>query len=259
MRKFFKPSILAACLAFSVPAQAFQPLVTDDTGTQGTAGNQLEIAWVHDSDKATGGGTTRTDSVPLVYTRGLTDSVDLSIGLPWVRSNASGQYESGSGNPSLGLKWRFFEQEGGWSMALKTEVGFAVSSGKQVNGVGDHATTYDLSLILQHGTSFGDVLINAGYGQFNDNNVAGTDASTFHFSVAPVWRLTDKTLLALDVGLDHENPEVGAGDTSHYVLLGLVHSPNEDFDLAVGLQKTFSVPGSDSVWMATAGVTWRFR
>ena len=254
-----KLTLLAASLVVSAPALALQPLVTDDTGTQGMGGNQLEFAWGHDSDKATGGGTTRTDSFPVVYTRGLTDTVDVSVGLPWVRSNASGANKAGTGNASLGFKWRFFEQEGGWSMALKPEVGFPVSSGKETNGVGDHATTYDLSLLLQHETAFGDVLINAGYGYFNDKNAPGTDADTLHFSVAPVWKLTEQTLLALDVGVDHENPKAGASDTSHYVLVGLMHSPNDDLDLAVGLQKTFSVAGSDNVWMGTVGLTWRFK
>jgi|GEM_PF-2455259 len=35
-------------------AAAFQPLITDDAGTQGAGGNQLEAAYNRTSDKLTG-------------------------------------------------------------------------------------------------------------------------------------------------------------------------------------------------------------
>jgi len=39
---------------FSVPASAFQPLITDDTGTQGSGGNQLELSLNEDRAEAAG-------------------------------------------------------------------------------------------------------------------------------------------------------------------------------------------------------------
>lgn len=249
-------SCAAACIHTASPAAfAYQPLVTDDTGTQGMGGNQLEFAWVHEHEET--GATTRTNSVPLVYTRGLSDALDLAVGLPWLRSNASGNGQSGTGNPTLALKWRFHEVENGWSIALKPEIAFPVSAANEAKGHGDHGTAYNATLIFSRETPFGEFHVNAGAGHY-DAKVAGNDADSCHLSVAPAWRLAESTLLALDIGLDHENPEVGGSDTSHYVLLGLVHSPNENLDLAAGLQKTFSVNGSDNVWMGTVGVTWRF-
>jgi len=250
------PTLLAALFASS-HAWAYQPLVTDDTGTQGAGGNQIEFAWVHEHEQ-TDGTSTRTNSVPLVYTRGLTDALDVAVGLPWARSNASGGNESGSGNPSLALKWRFHEKENGWSLAFKPEIVFPVSAAKEAKGHGDHGTAYNATVIFTRETAFGEFHINAGAGRY-DAISAGEDATTYHLSVAPAWRLNESTLLALDIGLDHENPDAGGSDTSHYALLGLVYAPNENLDLAAGLQKTFSVSGSDNVWMGTVGVTWRFK
>lgn len=250
-------SCAAACIHAASPgAFAYQPLVTDDTGTQGMGGNQLEFAWVHEHEE-TGGTTTRTNAVPLVYTRGLTDALDLAVGLPWLRSNASGNGESGTGNPSLAMKWRFHEVENGWSIALKPEIVLPVSAAKESKGHGDHGTAYNATLIFSRETSFGEFHINAGAGHY-DAKTAGNDADSLHLSFAPVWRLSESTLLALDMGLDHENTDTGGSDTNHYVLLGLIHSPNENLDLAAGLQKTFSVDGSSNVWMGTVGITWRF-
>lgn len=65
-------------------ASAFQPLVTDDTGTQGAGGNQVEAAYHRTVDKASG---TRdvTHEVPLVFPRGVTDAFDLYAGLGYQR------------------------------------------------------------------------------------------------------------------------------------------------------------------------------
>jgi hypothetical protein len=56
-------------LAFAPVALWFQPLITDDTGTQGAGGNQIEIA-LDRLEFNSAGATTKTRTLPLVYTRG---------------------------------------------------------------------------------------------------------------------------------------------------------------------------------------------
>lgn len=243
---------LPTYLLLTANAWAYQPLVTDDTGTQGAGGNQLEFAWMHASEK-TAGISTRTDSLPMVYTRGLSETLDVAFGLPWVSSNASGHTESGTGGLSIAAKWRFYEEEKGWSLALKPQVDFAVSANKEANGLGNHGTTYGATLIATTETGFGEFHINAGLSHFNGKG-GNTDENSRFISVAPVFKVTDNTKVALDLGLDRT-----AGDTSYFILLGLVHSPRDTLDLAAGLQKTFSVAGSDNVWTGIVGVTWRFK
>ena len=248
-------SLIAFLLATS-HSWAYQPQVTDDTGTQGAGGNQLEFAWVHEHEET--GVTQRTNSFPFVYTRGISDTLDLAVGMPWVHSNASGSMQSDVGNPGIAIKWRFYDPENGWSLAFKPEVLLPVSANKEAKGHGDHGTSYNATLILSRETSFGEFHVNAGAGYYDDKSVGGSDANSYHLSIAPAWRLNDKTLLALDLGLDREDPDSGGADTSHYALVGLVYSPNEDLDIAAGLQKSFSVEGSDNAWMGTVGVSWRF-
>lgn len=69
---------------FSLQALAFQPLITDDTGTQGAGGNQLEFYF--NEDRATAAGdTVRVQTLPLVYTHGLTETIDVYAGIVYSR------------------------------------------------------------------------------------------------------------------------------------------------------------------------------
>ncbi|MBI3041228.1 MAG: hypothetical protein HYY78_00170, partial [Betaproteobacteria bacterium] len=107
------PVSLFGCIALlPAIASAFQPLVTDDTGTQGAGGNQLEAAYNRTVDKAPDARVV-THEAPLVFTRGVTDALDLYAGLGYQRivPPAPEAVQRGWGNPAVGAKWRFYENE----------------------------------------------------------------------------------------------------------------------------------------------------
>jgi hypothetical protein len=108
-------------------AFAFQPLVTDDTGTQGARGNQVEWSYRRTFDKAPGVRDV-THDIPLVFTRGITDALDLHAGLAYRRLVPPDPSQHGWSNTALGAKWRFYENEASkLSFALKPEVQLPVS------------------------------------------------------------------------------------------------------------------------------------
>src|SRR5262245_42786547 len=74
-----------ACLAL-LPclAAAYQPLVTDDTGTQGDGGNQLELTYTRFTDKEPGAKAV-LETLPLIYTRGVGDALEVYAGAAYVR------------------------------------------------------------------------------------------------------------------------------------------------------------------------------
>lgn len=116
-----------------IGAAAFQPLVTDDTGTQGAGGNQLEAAYNRSTDRL-GGAKTVTHEIPLVYTRGITDALDIYAGSTRLSivPPAPGATERGWGNPVLGAKWRFYDDESSkLSFAFRPEIRFPVSGFRQ--------------------------------------------------------------------------------------------------------------------------------
>ena len=258
--RVFFPLLLTAGLSSS--AFALQPLITDDTGTQGSGGNQLELSFSDERAK-TDGNTDRTLSVPVVYTRGLTESLDVYVGAgySWLRPDSPGSNVNGATNTSLGAKWRFYEnEESGSSLALKPEVIFPVSSGREADGLGTGKTSGSLTLIYSQDVPFGAVHVNAVVGRerYRDDEIS-PDATTSRFSVAPVWDVSERWKLALDVGTESAR---AAGDTvrSNYVELGAIYSPGKDLDLAVGLIRARNSESPETTtYTATAGLTWRFQ
>lgn len=127
---FASQAALLTLAGISLSALAFQPLITDDTGTQGAGGNQLEFSF--NEDRATAAGDTgRVQKLPVVYTHGLAESIDVFAGMGYtrIRSSVPGFDNSGNGNPAIGAKWRFSEDEAlGTSFAIKPEIIFPVSA-----------------------------------------------------------------------------------------------------------------------------------
>jgi hypothetical protein len=246
----------------SSAALALQPLITDDTGTQGAGGKQVEVSFV-DEQASLAGDTTRSRTTPLVFTWGATETLDVYVALTptMIRSNAPGADANGLGNTALGVKWRFFENEdSGTSLALKPEIRLPVGSDQEAAGLGTGATSYGLALILSQEVSFGAIHFNlsAGRDEFRAASLI-PQANSVRASVAPVWSLNEQWKFALEVG--HESVS-SAGDTTttQFVQLGAIFSPDKDLDIALGvLRNNDNATPQTSTTTATIGLTWRFH
>ncbi len=252
--------LLAVALAgVSGTASALQPLITDDTGTQGAGGNQLEVSYSRDRARVDG-DTERVHSVPVVYTYGLTDSVDVYASIAWSRIRVTGDDASGLGNTVVGAKWRFFENEdSGTSLAIKPEVAIPVSSSRERDGLGTGKTSGALTLIFSQDVPFGAIHFNAGVGRdrfrHSDENPR-TDYT--RFSLAPVWDVSEQWKLALDVGTESARAD-GHTVRSKFAEVGAIYSPNKDLDLALGFIRTADNESPKSTTHTLpGGVTWRF-
>ena len=251
----------------SSPAWSYQPLVTDDTGTQGAGGNQIEVSYGHQRDTVNGvSGETITRTVPLVFTRGVTDTLDLYVGATRQRihtddgAGTTGA-ETGWGNVAIGAKWRIYENEASkLSLGLKPEVQFAVSDGEEARGLGAGRTSYGMTFIATRETAFGAVHFNLAANRVNYSLQANQDAlrsDQYRVSVAPVWQATEKLKLALDLGV-RTNPDVTRDPWMGYVEAGLVYSPRDDFDLALGVIHNTN-DGNANTTQMLVGLTWRFK
>lgn len=246
--------VAAAALACPPQAQAYHPLVSDDTGTQGAGGNQLELGYDHERGKADG-VTDTGRAVPITYTRGLTDALDLFAGV--ARQTSPGD---GWGNLGIGAKWRFHENEASrFSMALKPEILLPVSRSREAAGFGNGQLSYGLTLILTRETDFGELHVNlaAERNNYADDAAFPERANLYRVSVAPVWAVAEGWKLALDLGLQ-TNPDRAGKSRMGYVELGMVYSPSETFDLSLGVVRDV-MDGAVSTTSATFGLTWRYR
>jgi hypothetical protein len=254
-------TVLAALMAGSGASHAFQPLITDDTGTQGSDGNQVELSWNRDRVSAAG-ETVTTTILPFVLTRGVTDELDLFVQANHTSFHASaGGAASGAGNPSFGAKWRFYEDEDSkLSLGIKPEFRLPVSAGKEASGLGtgrwSHATTF----ILTQELPFGALHANLAVGNDRYRSDSGLpDARTLRLSAAPVWDLDEHWKIGLDVGTAIARSD-GRRIRNNFVELGTIYSPSDDLDFAFGLirQKNDDNPRASTASL-TVGVTWRFK
>ncbi|NTV96535.1 MAG: transporter [Thiobacillus sp.] len=248
MQPIVRSAILAGLLTLPLPALAFHPLITDDTGTQGMAGNQLEIGY----DQVRSEGDTGR-AIGVTYTRGVTDNLDLFAGSAWQASGPSGW-----GNVGIGAKWRFYENEADKvSLALKPEILLPVSASDEAAGLGNGELSYGVTFIASRETSFGELHFNAELARSNYDDSAIDERQTFwRVSVAPVWAVAEGWRLALDLGLQ-SNPDRAEDAVMGYVELGLVYCPNGQVDLSLGIIRDF-MDGPADTTTATAEVTLHF-
>ena len=258
-RLLSRAAIFSVFTTLSVSSLALQPLITDDTGIQGAGGNQLEVSYGRDRARS-GGETARVHSVPVVYTYGLTDAVDVYAGIAYsrIRSGVQDGDANGFGNTAFGAKWRFFENEdSGTSFAVKPEVAVPVSRQREDDGLGTGKASGALTFIFSQDVPFGSVHLNAGIGRDRFRH-SEDDSTNKHLSMAPVWDVSEQWKLAADVGLDWSR---SGGDTvrSKYAEIGAIYSPNKDLDLALGFIRTRDNESpKTTTHSVTAGLTWRF-
>ncbi len=242
-------------------AAAFQPLITDDTGTQGAGGNQLEGSLARTTDNRAADKTVSRKAAA-TYTRGISDALEVFLGLPHQRlARAGADAQSGWSNPALGAKWRFYDDDRSkLSFALRPELQLPVSRGKEAHGLGQANTSWRLDLLMTKETGFGALHANLASTRINlEDDVlnAATRRSQTRLSVAPVWDLGKQWKLALDAGF-MTNPARAEKQRMGYVELGAVYASSKDLDLALGLIRNTS-DGPVKSTQLTAGMTWRFK
>lgn len=242
-------------------SNAFQPLITDDTGTQGSGHHQLEFATSRDR-ASSNDDTTKTYNGNGVYTYGLTETLDVfaSTSYASIHTRSTDRRVSGLKNTTVGAKWRFFEsEETGTSLALRPELSIPVSAQHEQRGLGSGKVSGNLNLILTQEVPFGAVHANAvvGRDRFRNQN-EHPENRTKRFSLAPVWEVNEQWTLALDLGTEFARANSQTTRTRFFEL-GTVYSLNKDLDLAIGaIRKTDNARPKVTTHTLTTGVTWRF-
>ncbi len=249
--------ILAASLIAVVcsagTALAAMPLITDDTGTQGTGKFQLEMGYEHQQLEGSG-VSQQLNSLTTTLTGGASDKVDVVATIPAVSitSKQAGEKTSasGPGDISLEVKWRFYES-GGLSFALKPGVSFP--SGDHEKGLG--TGQFSPSMMFIATKEFGPLIFLANVGYTRNQNDLDQNFDIWHASIATAYKVTDRVYLAANAGADGSHDR--QTDTPEpFVIGGIVFSVVENFDIDIGAKGWFS--DSISGWSFLAGTTLRF-
>jgi hypothetical protein len=259
------PFLSAALLFVSSTAFAAHPLITDDTGTQGKAKIQIElnseISWNNYREAGIGSSETGGET-SMAVSYGLTDNIDLVAGMPFqwysVEENGfSAGEDSGMGDMSLELKWRFFENEDrGFSLALKP--GLSIPTGNDEKGFGSGAVSPSIMLIATKEGDFGALHANTGWGRNNYHHEA-VDAETrndiWHASLAAEINTANRLRTVGNIGI--ETSEERSSSTHPVFLIGgFIYSVSENLDLDIGMKGGLNDAETDTTLLA--GLAARF-
>jgi len=244
--------VLPVALLFaSGSARAAHPLITEDTGTQGTGKTQVELT--SEFGRERDGAHVDTTEVVVVLTRGVTDTLDLALTLPWQRvrerDNGASTTARGVGDTEIFAKWRFYEQ-GDLSFALKPAL--VLATGDESRGLGAGRTGAALAFISSLQPAPWGFHFQAGW-RLNKNKLEERDG-LWHASAAVTRDIGPWKLLA-DIGIER-NADPAASRDPVFALAGFIYAVREGLDVDFGYKFGLNDPETDRT--IQAGVTWRF-
>jgi len=232
---------------------AAHPLVTDDTGTQGKGGVQLELnsEFAHEDEE---GATEDAFEFASVLSYGIADTVDIVLGIPYqhisLKEDGQKDTEDGLSDISLELKWRFYEKDG-LSFALKP--GLTLPTGDDEKGLGAGKVTYSAFFIATKELEPWAFHLNLGY--IRNENKADERKNLWHASLAgSVEAIKDLSLVA-NIGIE-QNADRNVNTHPAFILGGLIYSVSEHVDIDFGVKAGLNEPETD--YAILAGLAWRF-
>ncbi|MBI2313405.1 MAG: transporter [Betaproteobacteria bacterium] len=255
--KFITAAVFVAAAVAPVlaPDRAFaaHPLITEDTGTQGAGNFQLELTYERPRDVAEG-VETLAHQFNAVLSYGLAETVDLMIGFPYLevegRDNGTVAHQSGKGDVALDIKWRFYEQ-GRVSLLLKP--GMTRPAGDSAKGLGTGRSTYGAQFVASIDHAPFAYHLHGGYRR--NRNDLGERHNLWHGSAAATWQSNEQMRWVADIGVD-TNPDPNSGSMPAYLILGLIHSPNKNLDLDLGLKFGLNPAADDGAFLAGIALRW---
>ena len=246
------PVVFFGILSFTAAAFASHPLITD-AGTMGTGKSQLELNGEYGHDKEDRVTTTTTEGAAAL-TYGITDSMDLVVGLPYLhfREKDAGATlsEHGFSDTLVEMKWGFYENNG-LSLALKP--GLTLPTGDDEKGLGSGKATYSLFFITSKTMDPWAVHLNLGY--IRNENTIEEKNYLWHASLASTVALTEQFTAVVNLGLE-SNPDPLAGADPVFLLAGFIYTLSDGFDLDCGIKYGFN--NSETDYTVLAGITWEF-
>lgn len=239
-------SLLLAALAST--ARAAHPLITDDTGTQGRGGRQLELVGEFGRDP-----DGRHGESAAVFSYGVAETLDAVVGLPvqFVRPSAPEEARTlaGVADTALELKWRFI-QRGGVSLALKP--GLTVTTGDDERGFGAGRSNYRLAALASASRGKAEAHANVGY--VRNDNVFDERVDLWHASLAAAYSLP-LFKLALNASLDSD-PDPARRGLPATAVLGAIVPLGGVVDVDLGWRTGLGPDRTEQAFLA--GLTTRF-
>lgn len=235
-------------------AFAAHPLLTEDTGTQGTGRAQLELT--HDLSHAKDGvSDIRLRRFNAVLSVGLAENLDVIAGLPYERLTervgAADVTKNGVSDMEIAAKWRFYD-DGALSFALRP--GLGLPTGNEDKGLGAGHATPSLFAVMSYAREAWTFHLHVGDTR-NPHHAPDERSHVAHASVAAEYQLGESLRLVGDASLESNGARDGPPGVGSMVF-GLVYSVTPGVDVDFGYRKGLTRAAPDQAWLA--GVALRF-
>lgn len=264
-----------AISAFLLPPSALvfaaHPFVTDDAGTQGTGNWQLELMGQYNRHEViadpSGGPVQQRGRATLlnpVLTYGLFDTVDVALGLNYLRTRVSEnglpvEEASGLSDTSLELKWRFYDADG---LSFAVKPGVSLPTGNENRGLGLGRAAWGINFIADYDVKPWAWFANLGY--FHPRFANAQDAARlrddlWRVSAGTTYEVRENFWLAAELGVrtnEARNDPFFPGRHAQYAMLGLIFSPDKKIDLDIGVRKGLNRAETDTVFLVGATFRW---
>lgn len=216
------------------------PLVTEDTGTQGAGGWQLEVnsEWLREES-----ARAVLPTATLAY--GVTEAIDMQLTTAYLDIEGG---SSGVLDTVIEAKWRFHERDP-LSLALMPGVRFA--TGDETRGMGAGRTGWGVRAIASYEPK-GDWALHAHAGYTENRNRIDERVSLWEIAGALVWQASASLKLAIDLSA-LSNP--AGGGALRQVVLGAIYAVSDDLDLDIGVRWS-SEAAVDEVLLAGVTLRW---
>jgi hypothetical protein len=229
------------------------PLITEDTGTQGRGGFQVELTAEQGTDRDDG-VTTRSTNLAVVLSYGATDNLDVIVALPHQRitteQGGTRDTVSGIGDIGLDIKWRFHEKD---QLSFALKAGTTLSTGDETRALGAGKSTRSLYLVTSIVPEPWEFHLHLGYIDYP--NKLGERDERWHASFAAGYRFDDRLRLVADIGTN-TNPDPAVDERPAFLIVGLIYAVDDKLDLDLGYKKGLTGPETDRTLLA--GATLRF-
>lgn len=246
MKYLYRIFLVLGIFAFFSYDLAFcaHPLITDDSGTQGTNKFQLEINTEYRWDKEYG-VKEKSFEVATILSYGLFDNVDIILGIPYefidTKDLGTGIKEKirGIGDGSLEIKWRFYEKDG---LSLAIKPGISLPTGDYDKGLGNGRIGYGGNFILTQEKKPLAFHLNLGY--FRNESKDEQRRDIWHASLAGEYEIIENLKLVGNVGIE-TNSDLTSKTDPAFALIGLIYSLSDNLSVDLGYKHGLNKPEAD--------------
>jgi hypothetical protein len=246
LRDRLSTGVLIAALSLrAVCAHAGHPMLSEDTGTQGSRNFELEL----------GQDWSRLDGLHVFLFQpqlsiGASPTFDLIVQPSWLRESGSvGEPVQGLGDTNVDFKWRFF---GAAPLSLGVRAGLELPTAQHGLGLRPGHIDSHAILVGTIDTAPWTVDMNAGYS--HDDSFPTARSDLFHFSVALLYSLSARTVLVFDTAAD-TNPDETQPSWMGVVLFGAIYTVRPGLDVDAGFRAPLNPGAPAQQWLV--GITYR--